>query len=258
MTYKALFTDELRQFVSNLLKNMKCLIVSILCISLQVRPSPTYHFIQFQNLNSLIPQQCCWAAENASPSVTSSNAATETEQLLIPRHAIKCGTLSQNIKEYMTNYEPLLSTCLSVAYRMPSAVQRIKEHNTNVYRTMSDTRRFQKYMSSLISNRRITADQRQQLMTSAQNTIQTASNNYKTTSEKYLTEIDKLVGQLDSTFTMQKCVQTLQQAIISEMNAANTLMMLPNTICNQLNSKYAKYEKSIDAAYTAIGARIPS
>lgn len=158
----------------------------------------------------------------------------------------------------MPNYESLLNTCLSLAYRMPSSVQRIKEHNGNVYRTMSDTRRFQKYISSLISNRRITAEQRQKLMTSAQNTIQTASNNYKTTSEKYLTEIDKLVGQLDSTSAMQNCVQTIQQAVTSEINAANALMMLPNTICNQLNSKYAKFEKSIDAAYTAIGARIPS
>lgn len=182
---------------------------------------------------------------------------TDTSALLTPRHLIRCGDFNRNIREYMANYDPLINACLSLAFRMPSAVRQIKEHNTNVYRTMNDIRRYERYISSMISNRKISSEERQQQLTKVQTAIQTASNNFKTTSDKYLEEIDKLVTKLDTTSVMQACTQIIQKATITQMTDANALMTLPTGMCNQLLSAYAKYEKTMDASYTKIGARVP-
>lgn len=156
----------------------------------------------------------------------------------------------------MPNYGSLINTCLSLAFRTPSPVRQLREHNTNVYRTMGDIRRYQKYITRLIQNRQISAEERQQQLSKLQTAIQTANDNYKTTSDKYLELINQLAAKLDTTPVMQECVEIIQSATLSQMTQANDLMTLPIEICNLLNSVYATLEKVTDAAYIKIGARL--
>lgn len=160
----------------------------------------------------------------------------------------------------MTNYEALENACGSLAFSQTAAAQQFQPYITNVQRTMSldNMRRYARYNIQLSTNSSLTPEQKQKLTTEQRPIVDKAITGYNTIATKYQTEVKTLLDKLDVTATMQLCQSTAQNSMISQINDANALIAEPNSICDQLKSAYAAFEKSLSSAYTKIGATIPS
>lgn len=180
--------------------------------------------------------------------------------LLTPRRKVRCSNFDKNTQDYTTNFDPLTTICSSFAFQEASALQQLRNHNTNVQRIMSldNMRRYSRHNIQLSTNTTIKAEEKKKLMDQQKPIVDKAISNYKITANKYLTEINTLASKLDPTSTMQDCQQITQTATISQMSDANGLIILPTTICDEFNSAYAAFEKSLDAVYVKIGQPIPT
>lgn len=163
------------------------------------------------------------------------------------------------MKDYTTNYESLATLCAKLAFREPAPVRSLREYVVNVQRTMSldNMRRYSRHTILLTADSTISAENKQKLMNMSQPVIDKALSDYTATAAKYLEKINTLATKLDVTPIMQYCQQRTQNSTISQMSDANTLISLPSSMCDQMNSVFAYFEKSMDSAYSKIGAQIP-
>lgn len=135
----------------------------------------------------------------------------------------------------------------------------MREYITNVQKTMSldNMRRYSRFTIELTASRRVTAEQKQQLMNKNGKIVDNAITGYSTIATKYQDQIKTLAAKLDVTPAMQECQQQVQNSTISQMTNANSLMSLPTKICDEMNSAYATFEKALESAYSKIGERMP-
>lgn len=119
-------------------------------------------------------------------------------------------------------------------------------------------RRYSRYNIQLSNNNSLTAAEKQKMTTDQRKIVDAAITGYTAIATKYQAEAKTLLDKLDPTATMQTCQTTAQTALITQINDATTLLATPNTICDQLKSAYATYEKAIAAVYTKIGAAVPT
>lgn len=124
--------------------------------------------------------------------------------------------------------------------------------------SLDNMRRYSRYNIQLSQNSSLTAEQKQKLTTEQRPIVDKAIAGYNTIATKYQTDVKALIDKLDATATMQLCQTTAQTAMISQINDANALIATPNSICDQLQTAYAAFEKSYTSSYTKIGADIPA
>lgn len=179
-------------------------------------------------------------------------------KLLTPRRKVRCSSIDQNTQEYTTSFDTLTTLCSSLAFEDKPALRQLRDHNTNVQRIMSmdNMRRYSRHKIQLSMNTTISDQEKKRLMDEQKPIVDKAIANYKIIADKYLTEINTLATKLDPTATMQECQQITQTATISQMSDANGLIILPTTICDEFNSAFAVFEKSLDAVSVKIGQPI--
>lgn len=181
----------------------------------------------------------------------------DAEPLLTPIRSISCGIFSQNIRDYVTNFDPLINAISALTFRESVAVRRLKEHNQNVHRAMGDMRRYIDYNRKLNNDRSKTTEEKQKILTDQNAAIATANTKYLETSKQYQTQIEDLAKSLDATNTMQECQQTIQSTSMAQSLVASKLIAIPDQMCAEFKSAYAAFEKALHAAYILIGAPVP-
>ncbi|XP_055312350.1 uncharacterized protein LOC129574391 [Sitodiplosis mosellana] len=182
----------------------------------------------------------------------------EHEMLVESKRSIPCSSFSRNLNDYTINYQPLLDECTAQAFKEPAAVEKLKKHNSDVYKVVSDMRQYTAYNRRLLNSNRFSRQEQTKILQNQFAAIKKANEEYKTTQQTSLTQIDQLVAQLDPTQAMQTCRDTILTANIQMTVTANELIDLPNQLCDQFKATLDTFNTALGKAYTLIGAPIPA
>lgn len=173
------------------------------------------------------------------------------------RRSIPCDSFSRNLDDYIVKYQPLLDECIAQSFNEPNAIQKLKKHNLDVYKTMIDTTRYTAYNRRLFNSNRFTRQEQIKIVQNQLAAIKKANEEYSDTQQKYLANIDELVAKLNPSQAMQICRDTILTENNRMIAAANELIDLPKSLCDQFKAALDAMNAEFDEVYKMIGAPIP-
>lgn len=177
--------------------------------------------------------------------------------LVESRRSISCRSSSRNLDDYIVKYQPLLDECIVQSFNEPAAVARLKQHNRDVYKTMVDTTRYSAYNRRLFNSNRFTRPEQIKIVQDQLAAIKKANQEYSDTQKKYLAQIDDVVAKMNPTQAMQTCRDTILTENNRMVAAANELIDLPKSSCDQLKAALDTFNTELEPVYKMINVAVP-
>lgn len=179
----------------------------------------------------------------------------------VPR-GIKCGSFSQNYRDFIIDLTSLANTCAKIENQRPSAEQRLNSYIDNVRQSMiaESSRRYTLYNIKLSMDSTLTPEQRQKKREADRAVIDPAMQEFNNLVDNPTTGIKKnitdLIRNLAPTST-ESCLGAIQNLTMTQVTNAAALISIPPQLCIDMQESYKNFTNALNGVYHQIGVTIP-
>lgn len=180
----------------------------------------------------------------------------------VQQNRVKCGTFSQNYRDFLIDLTPLANICSKIENQRPAAVERMNAYIDNVRQQMiaESTRRYTLYNIRLSMDSSLTPEQKTAKRAEVKGKVDPAMANYNTIVDDATMGYKKQVADLVKNLApppMKSCIDTITKNSMDQVNTASSLIGIFPQMCTDMEDAYKTFKTALNAVYTQIGVTPP-
>lgn len=178
-----------------------------------------------------------------------------------PKRPTNCNNkpISEDITEYIADFSPLRSKCISLAYNEKnSELNRLRANIDSVNRIVANNGRYVNYVQRVARDASRPWEERNTALQAVRTALDTANENYLRTYNEYNAQIATLSPQISPSDLAVTCDARIRTAQSTQIDAARNLIAIPGQMCTQFDTAMATFETAWEGAFTALGLTVPA